>query len=66
VTRLTEPNTKFQQFAYNDNGEPTDQIDQLGNHTLLTYETWGPTPTTSPPTGTPWGGANGTGRTIPT
>ena len=38
VTSLTEPNTNFLQFTYNDNGYLTDRFDQLGNHTVLTYQ----------------------------
>jgi RHS repeat-associated protein len=65
VTRLTEPNTKFQQFTYNDNGELTDQIDQLGDHTVLTYQNVAADANDVSAHWNPSGGANGTGRTIP-
>jgi RHS repeat-associated protein len=65
VARLTEPNTNFQQFAYNDNGELTDQFDQLGDHTVLAYQN---VAADANDVSAHWnlsGGANGTGRTIP-
>ncbi len=65
MTRLTEPNTKFQQFTYNDNGELTDQFDQLGNHTVLTYENVAADASDVAAHWNPSGGANGTGRTVP-
>jgi RHS repeat-associated protein len=65
VTRLTEPNTRFQQFTYNDNGELTDQIDQLGNHTVLTYQNLAADANDVSAHWNPSGGATGTGRTIP-
>ena len=65
VTRLTEPNTKFQQFTYNDNGQLTDRIDQVGNHTVLTYQNVAADANDVAAHWNPSGGANGTGRTIP-
>jgi RHS repeat-associated protein len=65
VTRLTEPNSTFRQFAYNDNGFLTDQFDQLGNHTVLTYQNVAADANDVSAHWNPNGGANGTGRTIP-
>jgi RHS repeat-associated protein len=65
VTRLTEPNTSFQQFVYNDNGELTDRFDQLGNHTVLTYQNVAADANDVAAHWNPAGGASGTGRTIP-
>ena len=65
VTKLTEPNTKFQQFTYNDNGYLTDQYDQLGNHSVLTYQNLAADANDVSAHWNPSGGANGTGRTIP-
>jgi RHS repeat-associated protein len=65
VTKLTEPNTNVEQFAYNDNGELTDKFDQLGNHTVLTYQNLAADANDVSAHWNLSGGANGTGRTIP-
>jgi RHS repeat-associated protein len=58
VTKITEPNTKFRRFDYNDNGYLTDVYDQLNNHTILTYQNL---PADANDTSTRWRA----GRTIP-
>jgi RHS repeat-associated protein len=65
VTQLTEPNNATRNFTYNDNGDPLDILDQLGDHTALTYENVAADANDVPAHWNPAGGANGTGRTIP-
>ena len=38
VTRVIEPTGAYREWAYNDNGYPTDMWDELRNHTKLEYE----------------------------
>ena len=38
VSKVTEPNTSFTRYAYNNNGYLTDKYDQMSNHTALTYQ----------------------------
>jgi RHS repeat-associated protein len=65
LTKLTEPNGNTRQFTYNDNGYPTDTFDQLGDHTVLTYQNVQADANDISAHWNPNGGANGTGRTIP-
>jgi len=65
VTKITEPNGNTRQFTYNDNGYPTDVFDQLGDHTVLTYQNDAADANDVSAHWNPNGGANGTGRTIP-
>jgi RHS repeat-associated protein len=65
VTQLTEPNGGTRKFDYNDNGLPLDVFDQLGNHTIVTYQNVAVDATDLSAHWNPTGGANGTGRTIP-
>jgi RHS repeat-associated protein len=65
VTQITAPDTTTRKFTYNDNGYPTDLIDELGDHTRLTYQNLAADATDVSAHWNPAGGANGTGRTVP-